>query len=120
MNYPLPGETVVRTLRNVLFGPRYSADELAPRDVEVCWHAFRSADLEADAARTRWMRHGDHLAWHAYCDNYQRMQHRYNDLLRLMYAHKSKSYVVDNYRIRLVVEPEGCRRCYLDIREFPR
>jgi hypothetical protein len=119
MTYPLPGETVTRTLTGVEFGGGYAPDEPAPELVAALFRGLHLAHLRAKTAWSIWERQETHEAWERYSRRSGDWQHRLNDLLREMGKHKYKSYLCNGYRIRLVIEPGGCRHQYLEITEVP-
>jgi hypothetical protein len=111
-SYPLPGETLVRTLRNQSFGEfgGYDADEPAPPEVARAFRSYLIRMKLVDMTHATWKRRKDlpsFEAWNACVTVYSQ---RINDLLRLMGGHLYKSYVCDGHRIRLRIEPDVCRK----------
>jgi hypothetical protein len=119
MSYPLPGETVVETRRNVEFGHGYEPDEPLPADLIPLYRTLDIAWRRKEVFRLTWERSDTHATWDAYNSCQTDYEHRHNDLLRAMGAHKYKSYIYDGCRIRLVIEPSGCRRHRLEIEAIP-
>jgi hypothetical protein len=118
VTYPLPGETVVETRRNVEFGHAYEPDEPLPPGLIPLYRTLDIAWRKKELARITWERRDDFASWHVYNRLLTDYEHRYNDLLRAMVSHKYKSYIYDGCRVRLVIEPSGCRRHRLEIEQI--
>jgi hypothetical protein len=118
VTYPLEGETIAETRRNVEFGHGYEPDEPLPQPLVPLYRALDIAWRHKEMARITWERSDTHANWYAYNSCLTHYENRYNDLLRAMDLHKYKSYIYDGCRIRLVIEPSGCRRHRLEIREI--
>jgi hypothetical protein len=110
MTYPLPGETVVRTLRNVEFGHGRPRDEPAPPLLADLFRAVEDARLVMENEYRDWGLERSHAAHEAYIRALGAWERRYNDLLRAMGRHRDKCYVCDGYRFWLHTEPDGCRK----------
>jgi hypothetical protein len=118
MSYPLEGETIVRTVRNQSFGfGHYQPDEPAPSDVAQAFEVYRATLTALERSRADWNRRASWELFARYREARDLFHRCENDLLRLMGAHLYKSYIWGNHRIRLHVEPDGCRRHRLWIEE---
>lgn len=110
MSYPLPGETVTKTLRNVEFGSARPRDEPAPPELAEVFRAMQGAFAEMGSAYQEWRNDRCRAAFDGYrnaLDYYESMHYA---LLRALRRRPGRCYTCDGHRFWLYVEPDGCRR----------
>lgn len=117
MSYPLPGETVIRTLRNVEFGAVPPRDEPAPPEIAEYFRAMQSAWLEVGAEHQTWMQQRDAPSWYAWSAALSVYEHLHNHLLKVLRKHRDHCYTCDGCRFWLHTEAGGCRRETVRIEE---
>ncbi len=117
MSYPLAGETVTRTLRNVEFGGARPRDEPAPPEIAEAFRAMQEAFAEMGSAHQQWQADRGLAAWQAFCDATDYYNSMHNALLRKLRRHRDRCFVSDGCRFWLHVEAGGCRREIVRIEE---
>jgi len=115
--YPLPGETITRTLRGVEFGHDRPRDEPAPPEIASYFRAMEAAWDDVGTERQNWLL--DHTrdayaTYHATITVYERL---HNQLLKVLKHHRDHVYTCDGCRFWLHAEPHGCRREVIKIEE---
>lgn len=118
MSYPLAGETITRTLRNVEFGHGRARDEPAPPEIAEYFRAWQEAFREMGEDRQEWERDRSRAAWLIYemtQDYYDRI---HNHLRKVLRKHRDHVYTCDGMRFWLHTESHGCRREVLKVEEI--
>ncbi len=110
MNYPLAGETVVKTLRGVEFGTGRPRDEPAPSEIAEYFRALQEAFTEVGVERQHWLADRGPSAFAAYILAQGVYERLYNHLLKRLRKHRDRCFVCDGHRFWLHVEAGGCRR----------
>lgn len=112
--YPLPGETIARSLRNVTFGMARPLDEPAPPELAALFIAWRAAEDEEDQA---YMAHDvarysrSHFC--VWLETQSRVKEAYGRLADALKKHRHRCYVINNQRFWWHIDVEGCRREYV-------
>ncbi len=115
--YPPPGETVVKTLRNVSFGRARPQDEPAPPEIAAYFRALQEAFAEVGVERQHWLADRGRAAFFAYTFAQGVYERLHNHLLKTLRKHRDRCYTCDGYRFWLHTEPHGCRRDVVRIEE---
>jgi hypothetical protein len=108
--YPLPGETVTRTLRHVEFGHGRPRDEPAPREIAAMFRTMQEAFDDMGMLQEQWTVDRSRAAFDNYRNALDHYESMHAALMRALRRRPGRCYTCDGHRFWLFVEPDGCRR----------
>jgi hypothetical protein len=117
VTYPLPGETVTRTLRGVEFGTSRPRDEPAPPEIVCLFRSMQSAFDELGSVHQEWRNDRGQAAFAAYRHTLDYYESMHAALMRALRRRPGRCYTCDGCRFWLDVEYHGCRHNVVKIEE---
>jgi hypothetical protein len=91
--YPLPGETVARTLRNTEFGTARPRDEPVPRDIASMFRAMQEAFADAGLLQEQWTVDRSRAAFANYRNALDYYESMHAALMRALRRRPGRCYV---------------------------
>jgi hypothetical protein len=116
--YPLAGETVTRTLRNVEFGTGRPRDEPAPPEIAELFRTMQTAFDELGVACQQRREDPSPPTFVAHRNAVDYYESMHAALLRALRRRPGRCYTCDGHRFWLYVESHGCRRNVIKIEEL--
>src|SRR4051794_2598110 len=108
MSYPLPGETITRTMTGVEFGCAPPRDEPAPPEIATYFRALQEAFDDMGMLQQQWTLDRSKPAFAAYSLATGVYERIYNALLKKLRRHRDRCFTCDGHRFWLHVESHGC------------
>jgi hypothetical protein len=113
--YPLPGETITRTLRNIEFGCARPRDEPAPPEIAKLFRSMQTAFNDMGTDYQAWRNDRCQAAFINYRNALDYYESMHAALLRALRRRPGRCYTCDGHRFWLHTEPGGCRRNVVEV-----